>query len=237
MTERTDGVIERARAWAAEDPELLGLVVYGSVAQGRTHELSDVDLVVVTAAGSRERLWDRRLEIAARLLAEPVAWSHELPWQGQHRFQAWRSDLLGVDLTFDEGRVEQHDVFATGQPKALAGDVIIPTPDPPDPRGQAKALDAETWIWLLGIHNQLRQGRTWDAYVQFTALLDTRLATLLGPEEVAALVPRAVTTDELLRQLRRAVADYDRLRHTDALADPTFALAYAIRTALLGGLG
>lgn len=237
MTAKTDELIRRALAWQEDDSAVLGIVVYGSAAHGRTHELSDVDLVVVMATGTREKAWIDRQAIAERLLDDVISYAHDLPWQGDYRYQAWRSDLLGVDLTFDEGRLEPHEVFATGEPKVLVGDVIIPTQPRADPVARAEELDGETWVWFLGIHNQLHQGRTWDAYVQFTTLLDSRMTNLLPVTAVVDLVPRDMGSETLLRQLRQAIRAYDDARLARGLGPSTFPLADTIRAAVTGSGG
>jgi hypothetical protein len=41
-------------SWGEHDNRVAALVVYGSVAQGRADELSDLDLIVVARAGHRK---------------------------------------------------------------------------------------------------------------------------------------------------------------------------------------
>jgi len=208
MTDKTDALIARAVAWSHDDPDLTGLVLYGSAARGRTHEASDVDLVLVTRAGRRDQVWARRHQIAEQLLDHNVASSHELPWQGDYRYQAWRADLLGVDLTLDDGTLAQHETFATGQPTVIAGQLTIPPANITSPARQAAELNLETWIWFLGIHNQLQQDRTWDAQVQLVNLLDSRLAPLISNYELVALAPTSLSRDALLHKLDAAATAY-----------------------------
>lgn len=213
MTVRTDALLGRAKDWYAEDRDIVGLVLYGSAATGRTHDTSDVDLVVVTRPGCRDQVWARRHTIAERLLDQEPAWSHELPWQGDYRFQAWRSDLLGVDLTFDDSVVGDHETFATGQPIVIAGRLTIPPTTGPDRTEPIRELDLETWIWFLGIHNQLRQGRAWDGYVQLINLLDTRVRPIMEPAELTELLPSSIDRDTLLEMLDTVVSSYRAATH------------------------
>lgn len=59
---------ERARAWGNADPRVSALLVYGSVAQGRADEWSDLDLLIVSVPGARAALWSERAALADRLL-------------------------------------------------------------------------------------------------------------------------------------------------------------------------
>lgn len=189
--------------------------------------------VVVASSGSRDQLWNDRLGIASRLLGGEVAWSHDLPWQGDFRYQAWRSDLLGVDLTFDEGRVEPHETFASGEPDVIAGDLSLPAFTEPDRRAAVAALDMETWIWFLGVHNQLRQGRVWPAYCQLVELLDARLASLVDRSQLQVLAPKGVAQAAIEEALQATVRAYQRA--TAGLeVERSQVLASAIQSAILG---
>lgn len=178
-------------------------------------------------------MWANRAEIASQLLSSRVAWSHDLPWQGEHRYQAWRQDLLGVDLTFDEGLVEDHETFRQGQPIVIAGDLTLPPLTDEDPRTEALSLDMETWSWFLGIYNQLQQERSWDAYCQLVQLLDSRIRPLLDDEPtLTALVPTAATRTAVHTALQAAAGAYDAATH-DAQVDRAAALAHSIRDLVL----
>lgn len=187
MSKKTDDVITRGITWSEKDPDIAGLVLYGSVARGRSHASSDVDLVIITRTGKRDQVWNKRAKIATRLLDAELAWSHDLPWQGDYRFQAWRSDLLGVDLTIDDGYAHWHETFNAGQPTVVAGDVTLPAQTN---HGRRRITpDMEVWVWFLGNHNQLQQDRAWDAYCQLIQLLNTRLRPLTDQTQLATLAP------------------------------------------------
>lgn len=79
ITDKTDRIVNRAVDWSQTDPDVAGLVLCGSAAQGRTHSTSDVDLVIVTRPGRRDHIWNVRAKIASQLLQADIAWSHDLP--------------------------------------------------------------------------------------------------------------------------------------------------------------
>ena len=107
-------LVAAATGWGEQTTEVAAMVLYGSLAQGRGHPLSDEDLVIVAQPGRREALWINRGKVAAGLLGRPVAWGHELPWQRPYRYQAWAADLTQVDLTFDEERIAPSPTLLDG---------------------------------------------------------------------------------------------------------------------------
>ncbi len=231
----TDRVVETARQWATQEPAVAAVVVYGSVHDRRVHAHSDVDLVVVVRPGQRDRIWSERHAVAALLLGEPPAWSHELGWQGPYRYQAWTPSLISVDLTFDEGELEDHAVLAEGF-TVLHGTVA----DPDAGNGETPSastgeeLQGETWVWLLGLHGRLLQERYWEVFSGLIQLLDTRIRPLLPPGEFSALgrlIPANLRSSDLLNALRSTAQTFDE-RTRASSQRPPMVLAAAIRQAI-----
>src|SRR5438132_8303322 len=102
MADLTARLCERARQWAVEDERVAAAIVYGSVAQGQSNDLSDLDLLVVARPGQRDQLWLEREQLAERILGAGAIFQQEPSWQRPFRYQAWRSDLVEIDLTYDE---------------------------------------------------------------------------------------------------------------------------------------
>ena len=257
-------LVAAATDWVEQTTEVTAIVLYGSLAQGRGHPLSDVDLVIVAQPGRREALWSNRDDVAAALLGQPVAWGHELPWQRPYRYQAWAADLKQVDLTFDEESIEPSPtlrdgfrvlVDKTGATGKLATDLDQLTGQLESQQPDPGELDGSTWVWFLGIHGWLQNGRCWQAYTNLVQLIDTRIAPLLadGPsykledaalvdrvDQLHGVVPASPRRDDVARALAAAVRLYDsavgswtrRIGH----APPSSPLAPQIRRVLIGHL-
>lgn len=234
----TDQIVGRATRWAAGDESVQAVVLYGSVHRQQVHPHSDFDLVIVSRRGRREQLWRAREEVAAALLGQPAAWSHELQWQGPYRFQAWTPSLAAVDLTFDEGDIEDHNVLAGGY-AVLYGSVESTQKHLPA-AADAKVgeeMDGETWVWLLGPHGWLWQGRYWEVYSGLVQLIDARLRPLITTEAtgvLSAVVPAALEPAALLRALRATTDLYDRLRQSREPKPARMVLANQIRAVIDG---
>lgn len=94
-----DALIERIVKWAKEQPEILALYLYGSVAEGRTHALSDLDLgLLLRPELTKQEIW--RLEdrwsalwpetVDLRVLNQaPIAFQFDVITRGQ---RIWFAD-------------------------------------------------------------------------------------------------------------------------------------------------
>lgn len=89
-----------ARVEVASD--LLGLVLVGSVAAGRTDPLSDLDTILVAAPGTFDRVWDLRCRLHGPDIA--ACWDHldaDVPERcGAHKWID--DDLVLVDCLITE---------------------------------------------------------------------------------------------------------------------------------------
>lgn len=209
--------LERARSWAEGDDRVVAVLVYGSVATGGVDDFSDLDLLVVARDGAREEVWDERQEIAQRILDGEIAFAQEVSWQRRYRYQAWRSDLAWLDLTFDEGRAEPWEGVAGRYEvlldKADIGDRLcadLEAWEPPDHDPQNAEGDA--WVWLLWLGNRLRHGDRWRVWTDLVRILAERIRPLIVPGDTAPsddaerdleiAAPKSLEVGELWRSLR-----------------------------------
>lgn len=218
----TTEALERVWAWAESDDRVDAVIVYGSVATGRADSFSDLDLLVVARDGAREELWAERQKIAEGILDGDVVFAQEVSWQRPYRYQAWRSDLAWLDLTVDEGRAEPWEGLAGGfevlVDRANVGDRLrsdLEAWEPPehDPR----AMEGDTWVWLLWLGNRLRHGDRWRVWTNLVRILDERVRPLLAPEDASVpdqrdleiAAPRSLEQGELWRSLRATTDLFD----------------------------
>jgi hypothetical protein len=218
---------ERAAVWAGSDPTVRAAVVYGSVAQGTADHESDLDLVIVAEPGQRDGLWERREEIATRLLGGPAVWSQEPFWQRPFRYQSWLANLDELDLTFDEEQVAPWGALARGF-RALVDKGGVEARLRSDlgglapPEVDAPAFEPSTWLWLGYLRGKLRHGETWMVRYGVMDTLNNRVLPLLGTaghsarhdldaadlERLERAAPASSEPDELLRSLRATAEVY-----------------------------
>jgi predicted nucleotidyltransferase len=185
MTLAAEEMVARAAAWAGADAAVRAAIVYGSVAQGRADEESDLDLIVVAEPGQRDGLWDRRKHISALLLGRQAVWFQEPRWQRPYRYQAYDERLIELDLTFDEEHVAPWAALAKGfRPIVDKADVAarlrsdLANWRPPE--FDAAALDGGTWAWLNYLYGKLRHGEAWMVRYGVMDTLNNRVVPLLG---------------------------------------------------------
>lgn len=221
---------QRLEHWAAREPRLRAVIVYGSVAAGADHQYSDLDVVLVTHENERDSLWQQRRSIAAQLLGTPVAWAQEVPWQRPYRFQAWEDGFeVMVDVTIDEGRpqlwrglVDTHEFMATDADVAdeIREELLAWSADSVD----AASLDQRAWPWLGYLDTNLRKGNTWMVRSSLHGFLNVHVLPLLAdrPDAIESdltdeqrrtvheAAPDSSDTTELRRALRRSAELYQR---------------------------
>jgi predicted nucleotidyltransferase len=210
---------QRAAEWIRVDPSVRAGVVYGSVARREAAEDSDLDLILVAEPGQRERLWERRRELAGRFHERDIVCVQEPLWQRQFRYQSWDDQVSELDLTFDEGYAAAWPALRRGfvmlADKAdvgarLAEDVAALAP----PAFDAAGYDGGTWVWLDYLHGRLRRGETWMARYGVMDTLNNRIVPLLGS---AGHSVRAELGDGVIDQLNKAApvsGDVDELRRS-----------------------
>ena len=218
----------QALTWAADEPRLSAVLLYGSVVRGTDNAYSDLDLVIVARKGERPALWQERDALAEHILGGEVVWSQELPWQRPYRYQAWRIDLRMVDLTFDQERAEPWYGLAEGFEALVDHDGVadrrrreLSAWRPPE--FDAHSFDGGTWAWFSWLAGRLVSGEHWLVRAGIYDTLNSRVVPLLGaspynveqrlsPQDVQALTsaaPRSSDSKELLRSLQATVALYD----------------------------
>jgi hypothetical protein len=181
----TIGLYERARAWAVSEQRVAAALVYGSVARGDIHDLSDLDLLVVAQLDQRDVLWQDREALAARILGAPIIFHQEPSWQRPFRFQAWRADLVQVDLTFDQGAAIPWEGITQGfavlvDRAGIADQLRATLASWQRPVFDAAAYDQGTWPWLWWLVGRLRHGQYWIVRYGVMDTLNNRVLPLLG---------------------------------------------------------
>ena len=237
-------LLERVLACYTADERVLGLMLYGSLAQGEGDEFSDIDLNVVTDPPHHADLLAEAPVTAGsfgRLLYNFRGASDE-PTQ----FYAYFDNHVKLDLDFIlPGQLDvyverrSHRVFkdVTGElAQAVEQSERLPERFVPDPADLA-ALDAMLWIRCTDAANKTVRGELWRAHAvveylrketlaSLAACLDglrptgyRRIETRVSPEwlrgwEATVAQP---TRESLLAALAALIDCYSRLR--DALAE------------------
>jgi predicted nucleotidyltransferase len=224
----TAGLYERAREWATEDERVAAAFVYGSLARAQTHDLSDLDLLIVAQPDQRDALWREREALAERVLGTPAIFRQEPSWQRPFRFQAWRADLVEVDLTYDEGTAVVWEGIASGflvlvDRGGIAGRLRTAASAWQRPEFDAAMFDTGTWPWLLWLLGRLRHGQHWMVRYGVMDTLNNRVLPLLGAaghnaertlapgdlQQLYAAAPRSAEAEELARSLCATAELYD----------------------------
>jgi predicted nucleotidyltransferase len=230
MTRGQRLLVGAATRWAESEPRVRALVLKGSLAQGKGDALSDVDLIAVTEAGSRDSLWRERVEIVAAL-GEPLGIFREAEWATPFMVIALYDGPLKLDLAFEEEELSPDPWLRDGY-VVLTGSVSAPDLAEPPRFGAAsgvRELDAHAWDYAWWLHTKLARGERWVAYLELSGFLqhivllafnaardagwaggrgvDTRLSaeTIAGLE---AALPRSAAPSELRRSLLAAADLY-----------------------------
>ncbi|MBA8794043.1 putative nucleotidyltransferase [Friedmanniella endophytica] len=176
--------LERARRWVRVDVRIRAALIHGSVVQGDTTPLSDLDLIVIAEPGERDAIWADRLSITDRLLGAPAAVTEVLP-QRPYRWQARTLDLAMLDFTIDETYMAMWDGFE-GPVEFLIDRADVQARFEQDMAAQAtpSAFDArvdcdDTWGRLAKLTALTLHGRRHIARTGLHDLIGNNLLTLL----------------------------------------------------------
>jgi len=173
VTDAQRRLVKAAVRWAESEPRVQALVLKGSLAQGKADELSDVDLLVVTAPGDRESLWAEWEEIA-RKVGDPLGVFREAEWATPYMVIALYDGPLKLDLAFEDGRLAPDPWLADGY-RILAGKLEA-EPDLAEPsqlgsEGSFRELDAHAWDYAFWLHLKLARGERWVVYFELHGFL------------------------------------------------------------------
>ena len=237
-------LLERVLACYAADERVLGLMLYGSLAQGEGDAFSDIDLNVVTDPAHHADLLAEALATAGsfgRLLYN-FRGGRDEPTQ----FYAYYDSHVKLDLDFMlPGQIgvyverRNHRVFkdVTGDlAQAVERAARLPEHFVPDPADLA-ALDAMFWIRCTDAATKAVRGELWRAHAVVEYLRKEALASLaasldglrptgyrriearVSPDWLAGWEATVVPPEResLLAAVAALIASYTRLR--DALAE------------------
>jgi hypothetical protein len=230
-------LIAAATAWAEADERVRALLLKGSLGRHQGDERSDLDLLVVTAAGRLEELWAERERTAERL-GRWLDGFDEVAWQAPHTYIGFYDGPVKVDFFYQEAEPQADPWLRDGFAR-LAGpeelvrsleDRLAREPVPPD----LDHFDAHAWDWLWWMDVKLaRGGQSWLVHIELVKFVETMLLgghnaltdepwrgashveRRLGADlqaELEAALPGAPEPEELSRALATAIEAYRRLR-------------------------
>jgi hypothetical protein len=229
-------------AAAEGDPQIVGLVDYGSSSQGRADAWSDVDVALFVRdadLGQFEASWKQwASQFGALLLAYIGGVGH--PWA------VYDTDPIPLRVDFAllaESDVEQMlswtnaptSVDSTvlydatgGRISACAERLVGQSLHPPDLARAFEAACGDFWYYLLRTDGRLRRGQLWAARYEFNAIVLGNLLALLRLESgatdrwratIAATAIEQVLTSERQTQLDACIAGADPRGLRDAMRE------------------
>lgn len=245
--------------WSEAD--VVGMALAGSFADGKPDAYSDLDLRVVLADGSLQRVFPRREEIARACGPLVAAFTGEHVGEPQLLVTLYE-DLVHVDYLFME--VSDAAARNQGTPALILWQrdtsvaSALSAPFSPDPVKDLMYVEARIWTWTWYIQSKILRGELWEAASGLGQVRDWVLFRLLSlahqrryrgaryAEELigehAGAIERthaSVDQESLLGALRATVHLYIRL--ADPLlaqhgVEPQLAARRAVMPALDAGL-
>src|SRR3989442_7295966 len=146
----------RARLIAAcrmgeREREIVGMAIAGSFVNGSPDEYSDLDLRIVLANGSFERVFGRRQELARACGPLVAAFTGEHVGEPQLLITLY-GDLVHADFLFTEladasERNDGREVRVLWErERGVVADALAP-PHKPDPAGELSFMESRIWTW------------------------------------------------------------------------------------------
>jgi hypothetical protein len=170
----------------ANEPDVVGMAIAGSFVDGAPDTYSDLDLRVVLANGSFERLFARREEFA-RACGPLVA-----AFTGEHVGEPYLlitlyDDLVHVDFLFTEladaqARNEGRKVRMLWQREPGVTEALS-RPYEPDPVADLAYSEARIWTWVWYIQSKILRGELWEAVSGLSFVRDQVLFRLLATSQ------------------------------------------------------
>ena len=165
------------------EPDVLGMALAGSFAEGVPDEYSDLDIRVVLAKGSLNSLFRRREELARACGPLVAAFTGEHVGE-PHLLITLYEDLVHVDFLFaelaemssrNEGRLalvlwRRDQGVASAFSQSHVSDIPI----------DLEYMEARMWTWTWYIQSKILRGELWEAVSGLTFVRDRVLFRLLA---------------------------------------------------------
>jgi hypothetical protein len=150
----------------AAESEVIGMAISGSFAYGTPDAYSDLDLRVVVADGSLDRVFERKEAFARRCGPLVAAFTGEHVGE-PHLLITLYSDLIHVDYLFTDlaGAAERNEgrpvhVLWQREPAVTAALSRTPTLDPV---ADLTYMESRIWTWAWYIQSKILRGELWEA--------------------------------------------------------------------------
>jgi Streptomycin adenylyltransferase len=175
-------LIAACRVGEAE-PDVIGMAIAGSFAEGTADSFSDLDLRVVLKEGSFERLFSRREDFARACGPLIAAFTGEHVGES-HLLITLYDDMIHVDYLFveladaptrNDGRTVQ--VLWQRDPRVTAA---LSRPVRTDPAADLAYLEARVWTWTWYIQSKILRGELWEAAAGVAMIREAVLFRLLA---------------------------------------------------------
>jgi len=148
------------------EPDVIGMAIAGSFVEGTPDIYSDLDLRVVLANGSLERVFPRREEFASECGPLVAAFTGEHVGEPQLLITLY-DDLMHVDYLFIEladapRKNDFRKVQVLWQRDPHVSEALS-RPYVADPAADLAYMEARIWTWSWYIQSKILRGELWEA--------------------------------------------------------------------------
>jgi hypothetical protein len=165
------------------EPDVVGMAIAGSFVDGTPDAYSDLDLRMVLANGSLQRVFPRREELARACGTLVAAFTGEHVGE-PHLLVTLYEDLVHVDYLFAEladapDKNQGRRVLVLWQRDDEVANALS-RPPVADPPGDLTDMEARMWTWTWYIQSKILRGELWEAVSALNFVRDVVLFRLLA---------------------------------------------------------
>jgi hypothetical protein len=165
------------------EPDVVGMAIAGSFVDGTPDVYSDLDIRMVLADGSLQRVFRRREELARASGPLVAAFTGEHVGE-PHLLITLYEDLVHVDYLFAEladapAKNEGRRVIVLWQRDDEVANALS-RPLVPNPPGDLTNMEARMWTWTWYIQSKILRGELWEAVSALNFVRDVVLFRLLA---------------------------------------------------------
>ncbi|HKW60307.1 MAG TPA: hypothetical protein VJR46_11210 [Candidatus Dormibacteraeota bacterium] len=165
------------------EPDVAGMAIAGSFVDGRPDEYSDVDLRLVLAEGSLDRVFARKVELARQAGPLVAFFTGEHVGEPQLLVTLY-ADLVHVDYLFmelweaaEKNNGRQTLVLWQRDPRVTQ---VLSQPYVADVPADLAYLEARIWTWAWYIQSKILRGELWEAVSGLNTVRDVVLFRLFA---------------------------------------------------------